>query len=319
VTFSQRTRSIFTILAAVVAALLACAATASAEARSGETTGSLELGEPSAESTILHASATYETTGTVAFTVTTLEAPREESEGAANTTTIGVGFLTAPECTSAAVLFSGKQPPTPYTLIKSFYGSKEAGGVVVVEGGGEVSLPGATKTVSGATMTFSQPAADAIANQAFNCAFVEAGKNADLSAVAFPISAPPPPIPTPPNPTPPAAAPQVAAPAPAPALLSLAKSKPVTLKVGKWRTVKVTVTNAGGTATGPGSLRVKAPKGVLVKPERQQLPVLTPGGSWTVSVRVQLTEKAKKTSNLALTAAAPGVTGTGALVLKLKQ
>lgn len=302
------------MLGAVLAVVLAIAATASAETRSGESTGSLPLGNPSAESTIVRSSATYDTAGSMAFTVTTLGAPQEESEGAANTTTIAVGFLTAPECTSAAVLFSGKQPPTPYTLIKSFYGSKEAGGAVVVEGGGEVSLPGATKTVSGATMTFSLPATGEIANQPFNCAIVEAGKNANLSAVAFPISVPaiPPAPPAPPAPTPQAAV-------PAPALLSLAKPKPVTLKAGKWRTVKIKVTNAGGTATGAGSLRVKAPKGVLVKPERQQLPVLTPGDSWTVSVRVQLTEKAKKTSNLALTATASGVTGTGALVLKLKQ
>lgn|GEM_PF-2172891 len=112
--------------------------------------------------------------------------------------------------------------------------------------------------------------------------------------------------------------PTAAAAAPAP-VLSIARPKPLTLKVGKWKTVKVNVTNTGATGSGTGSLRVKAPKGVTVTPEKQQLPVLAPGKSWTVSVRVQLTRKAKKKSTLALTASASGITGTGSLVVKLKQ
>jgi len=45
---------------------------------------------------------------------------------------------------------------------------------------------------------------------------------------------------------------------------------------------------------------------------------LAPGASWTVTVRVQLTAKAKPKSNLKLTAAASGVTGARTLVLKSK-
>jgi uncharacterized membrane protein len=116
--------------------------------------------------------------------------------------------------------------------------------------------------------------------------------------------------------TPPAPA-ATPAPAPAPAALSIAKSKPLKLKAGKSRTVKIKVTNTGGTATGPGSLRVKAPAGVLVKPETQKVPVLLPGGSWTLSVRVQLTAKAKERSTISLTGTAPGLSAKGSFVVKL--
>lgn len=111
--------------------------------------------------------------------------------------------------------------------------------------------------------------------------------------------------------------PPPAAPAGRPAL-AIAKPKPLALKVGKWTTVKLTVKNTGATGTGPGSLRVKAPKGVVIKPERQRLPALAPGASWAVSVRVELTSGAKPKSTLPLTAAASGVTASGSLVVKLK-
>jgi len=107
--------------------------------------------------------------------------------------------------------------------------------------------------------------------------------------------------------------------APAPPPLAIAKPKPPELTVGEGETVKVAVTNTGGTGTGPGSLRVKVPRGISVKPERQRLPAVDPGKSWTVSVRVEPTRQAKKKSTLSLTAAASGVTGTGSLVVKLKR
>jgi hypothetical protein len=108
-------------------------------------------------------------------------------------------------------------------------------------------------------------------------------------------------------------------PAPAPPVLSIAKSKPLKLKVGKPKTVKVKVTNTGAAATAQGTLRVKGVKGVLVKPETQKLPVLAPGASWRVSVRVEVTEKAKKQSTLSLIGAASGLTAKGSLVVKLKE
>ena len=57
---------------------------------------------------------------------------------------------------------------------------------------------------------------------------------------------------------------------------------------------------------------------MLIKPQRQRLPALLPGESWTVSARVELTEKAKATSTVGLTASAGGLTATGSLVLRLK-
>ena len=133
--------------------------------------------------------------------------------------------------------------------------------------------------------------------------------------MSFPITGTPAP-PTPPAPPAPSAAP---APAPAPPVLSIGKLKPVALKAGKSKLIRIKVTNSGATGTGAGSLRVKPPKGVVVKPERQQLPVLAPGKSWSVTVRVELTAKAKKQSTLSLTAAASGVTASGSLAVKLKE
>jgi hypothetical protein len=81
----------------------------------------------------------------------------------------------------------------------------------------------------------------------------------------------------------------------------------------------VKVTNTGATATTQGSLRVKPTKGVIVKPETQRLPVIAPGASWTVSVRVELTAKAKQKSTLSLVGTASGVTAKGSLVVKLTE
>lgn len=113
--------------------------------------------------------------------------------------------------------------------------------------------------------------------------------------------------PAPPTPSPPA---------PAPAKLSIAKPKPLTLKVGKWRTVKVKVTNTGGTPSALGTLTIKPQKGVVVKPAKQKLPVLPPGGAWTLSLKVQLTEAAKETSTLRLAVSAAGTSATGSLALR---
>ena len=186
------------------------------------------------------------------------------------------------------------------------------------------------KSVNGTTTTLSLTTIS-LANASFNCAIVAAteggGEENDgeelpgeevvppgATFMIFPISAPAPPAPPAITPTPPPAS---ATPAARPAL-QVAKRAPITLGVGKWRLVKVKVTNTGGTGTGLGSLRVRGAKGVLVKPERQQLPVLAPGASWTMTVRVQLTAKARRRSTLNLTAAASGVTATGPLVLKAK-
>lgn len=99
-------------------------------------------------------------------------------------------------------------------------------------------------------------------------------------------------------------------------MLSIGKSKPLKLKVGKSKTIRVKVSNKGGTATAPGSLRVKAPAGVIVKPERQQVPILAPGRSFTLSVHIEMTAKAKPKSTISLTGSASGVTARSSFVVK---
>ena len=105
----------------------------------------------------------------------------------------------------------------------------------------------------------------------------------------------------------------------APPVFSFPKPNPLKVKAGTWKTVHVKVKNPGATASAQGSLRVKGDKGVLVTPEVQKLPGLTPGATFTLSVRVRLTEAAKAKSTLAVTGTAPGVTGTSSIVLKLES
>jgi uncharacterized membrane protein len=151
----------------------------------------------------------------------------------------------------------------------------------------------ATKIVSGTTTTLSTSAA-AFANQGFDCVrvFISDAVEEGASIITFPITAPPASVPAP--------ALSVAVPsavtAPAPAALSIATPKPLKLKVGKSKTIKIKVSNTGATAAGKGTLEVKAPTGVLVRPGKQQIPALPPGGSSTLSIRVELTAKAKAKS-----------------------
>jgi hypothetical protein len=312
------------ILFAALAALLVFAAIASAETRTGESTTIVTEGSPAPEATIVKAGASYEpTSGTAVFNVTTAGALNPESLDemfAALTTSASCATPTSSESLIATLLYG----TPPLAIVLNQYSTPLAYGLA-----GSTMAPQplvVAKTVSGATTTLSVTSGS-IAAAGYNCAVIGAldneteeeeegggGVPGGATFTSFPISAPPPP------PTPPAAAASSAPPAPAPAppVLSIGKLKPVTLKVGKSALVKVKVTNTGGTGTGGGSLRVKAPKGVVVKPERQQIPALAPGKSWTLTVRVQLTAKAKKKSTLSLTAAASGVTASGSLAVTLK-
>jgi hypothetical protein len=271
----------------------------------------------------------------VSFSVTTQAPPQATIENEYNPTSIETQLFTAPSgCTDAALEFAAPAPPL--FAIDADYGSG-IGFALYVESlgsGSESPVLGPTeKVVSGATTTLSFTSGR-IANQGFNCAVIavlsppdkleekekheeeekheETGRVfGSLSYVFFALNdLPEPPAPVVNNPPPP--------PAPAPAALSIAKAKkPLKLKVDKWKTVKVNVTNSGGTTTAPGSLQLKATKGVIVKGGKQKLPVLLPGGSWTVSYKVKLTAKAEKTSTLSLVGAAGTVTAKGSLVLKL--
>jgi hypothetical protein len=218
-------------------------------------------------------------------------------------------------------LFSANTPftePPPGQPLAQAYAALIASQKEMESGTKPENFVAGTKVVDGTTATVGATFSKA-ANQAFNCVEVIAqnskgGTEPDL--LLFPLTTKPePPVQAPNPPAPPAPAP-----APAPGSFFFAKAKkPLKLEVDKWKTVKVKVTNTGATTTATGSLQLKAPKGVRVKSGRQKLPVLPPGESWTVSYRVELTEKAKKKSTLSLIATAGAVTSKGSLVVKRKD
>jgi hypothetical protein len=302
------------LLIVALAALLVFAATASAaaETRTGESTTASAVGAPSGEALLVNATASFETaTGHAVISFTTAAPPNP-----ANPTEMIGGFSTT-ECSSTPPSSFNQQSVTVPLIASSpilaiFTGSSEplAAGFT-----GSFSAPETllvAKSVSGATTTLSV-ASSSFIEAGFKCALVIVEGETGASLMTVPIKGPPPPPPP---------APVVApapAPLPAPAVLSVVKSKPLKVKAKTWKTVHVRVSNTGATATTQGSLRVKAAKGVMVKPQVQKLPVLTPGATFTLSVRVQLTETAKPTSKLPVTVTAPGVSGTGSIVLKLKQ
>jgi hypothetical protein len=309
--FLRKTRlRVPALLLAALAALLVTAAAASAETRTGESTTPFNEASVSPEATLVKGTASFETaSGAAVFTATTAAPPT--GEGGLATA------LTTTECTSNPTSLEEADfsifTSSPLFAVETLYGHPEALAIT-----GTIKSPqyiAASKTVSGATTTISVTSST-LAEAGFRCAVIVADDEAHAASVmAFPIKAPPPP----PVPAPALAPAPAPAPLPAPAVLSVAKPKPLKVKAKTWKTVHVKVSNTGATATTQGSLRVKAAKGVLVKPEVQKLPVLTPGATFTLSVRVRLGQMAKPTSTLPVTVTAPGVTGTGSIVLKLKQ
>jgi hypothetical protein len=314
------------LLIAALAALLVFAATASAAAETltGESTTASTEGAPSGETLLVKSTALYETaTGHAVISFTTAAPPSPLGTG------YFYGGFSTLGCTST--------PPSPFTVDTVLIAVDSGPSVLLFQtelknptalayGGNKaapVELP-VEKTVSGATTTLSVTSASLV-EAGFKCALIFEGGQSGSRLMTVPITAAPPPPPPAPDPvaTPVAAPGSTPAPAPAPlpapTKLSLVTPKPLKLAVGKSKMVDIKVSNTGATATAKGTLKLKAAKGVLVKPEIQRLPVLTPGETFTVSVRVQLTEKAKPTSKLPVTVTAPGVSATGSIVLKLKQ
>jgi hypothetical protein len=319
------------ILIAVLATVLRSASTASAETRIGESTSPLTVGHPFPEAKLVKSTASFDTDGTLNLAVETLEPPLEPNDTTLQADAFHAG---AGGCTVEAIFPSGAHggmlsPPAAGVFSK--YSEPTALGILLLEEGVPIFLGDAGKVVSGATTSFSISSPE-IANLPLDCVVTavigpetEGGPLTTLSAMAFPIAVPPPvtpappappasPVPTPTPSSPPAGSSGPPAPPTAPAL-SIARPKPLKLGLEEWKTVKVKVVNTGTGDSRRGSLRVRAPKGVAVRPGRQQLPALAPGTSWAASFRVKLTEKAKKKA-LALTASASGVIGTARLVLK---
>ena len=319
------------VLLLALAAVLVFAATASAETRAGESTTVATDQTPTPEATILKASASYETSGNATFEVTASGPPSAGSEGEIWAALVTSSDCQAPLDRSSLINALFVEATPPILLIR---GKMAIAGAVGITGSLFEAKPAtATKSVSGTTTTFTGTS-NVIANREFNCAIVGAsdgeefqvgeGEGRGSSFVAIPLvtqaEPPPPPVsgPSPSSGGSQASTPPVAA-APVPPVLSIGRPKPLTLRSGKWRSVSIKVTNTGAGTSAAGSLRLKAPKGVLAKPERQQLPALAAGRTFTVSFRVQLTSKAKKKSIVSLTASVPGASAATSLGLKLKR
>lgn len=307
------------LLIAAVGALLVFAAAAGAEVRTGET--SAVFGKTSSpEDTLVKGDASYDTTaGTVTFNVTTAAAPHPKNEkGELSSISMTAAlFTTSGECASTlrTLQSAGTNGSPALAMTYEYAGPPTMAQFGDPLGAGYVPIGAAERTAAGTTTTFSVLSTYLVA-QTFNCAVVYAGDMEASTLIGFPIKGPPPP------PSPPASAPTTTsppAPAPTSPALSIAKAKPLKLKVGKSRKLAMTVTNTGTAATAQGSFRVKPVGGVRVKPEKQKLPSLAPGESWTVSFRVELTKKAKKRSTLSVTGAASGVTAGSSLVIKLQE
>ena len=317
-----------------LASALVFAATASAETRAGESKTVLAEFTPTPEATIVKATASYETSGNATFEVTASGPPSAGSEGE-----MWAALVTSPDCEapsdrSSLVNTLFIEATSPILLIR---GKMAVAGAVGITGNLLEAKPvTAAKSVSGTTTTFTGTSSE-IANREFDCAIVGAsdseefqvgeGEGRGSSFIAVPLvtqAEPPPPPASGPSASGPSAggsqAPSTSgAAAPLPPVLSIARPKPLTLRSGRWRTVSVKVTNTGAGASDAGSLRLRAPKGVLARPERQQLPALAAGRTFTVSFRVRLTGQAKHKSTVSLTASAAGVSASASLALKLKQ
>jgi hypothetical protein len=299
-----------TLVCALVLAL-AFAATAAAETRAGEATSPVNAAI-SGKADILAATARYDSTaGTASFTVTTREAPgvSEElemvgmlgrpKEGACNVTNLMQVTLPLMEIIAPGLSPLAPEPPAPSWI--------EINEEMKIGGFGP-----ATKSLNGTTTTLSAKSDELMVNKPYTCAVVAVAEPAteaeepsvlldELSFLLNTLPAPPT-IPT----------------GPAPGALSLAKTKPLKLKTGKWTKVKVKLSNVGGTAVGPVAIKAKAPAGVVLKPGsgRLKLPALLGGQTWTVTLQVKLTEKAKPKSTISLTGTAASLTATGSVVVK---
>lgn len=96
----------------------------------------------------------------------------------------------------------------------------------------------------------------------------------------------------------------------APAALSIAMSGRLRLKAGKWTKVKVEVSDNGGSATGPVTVKVRRKVGVVVKPAsgKLRLPALQAGQTEAVYFELKLAGKANSKWAISLTGSAAGPT-----------
>lgn len=338
------------IILLALAVALVVAATAAAETKVGEGTSPVNLSIENGEADLLSGTASFDAaTGAMSFSLTTRVAPgstpptETEVENGEMGPSVQYGAaLIDPNfaCTTAdweaenakaqKAAGEGKEFALPaiypavvvYTVNRLAAGlpyeaywravSNEAealSGVSTKETSGT-----ATRSVSGATLTTSFTAPTAV-NGPYTCVLVQAMSNGasepETDSLLFPLVPKPAvsvPTPVPVLPTPTAA-------------FSLAKIKPLKAKVGKWTKVKVKFTNTGTAAAGPTVVKLKAPKGVVLQPASGALkiPSLAAGQSWTLTFKAKLTEKAKKSSKIAVTASSGAVSSSSSFVLELLQ
>jgi hypothetical protein len=300
---------VLALLLVAFAALLVFAGPAAAETLTGETTGPAGTGtEPEAE--IASAKASYDkSAGAVGFTIITKAEPQEEVEGASSPL-IAAAYLVNRE-SGCSIATLGESPGFPSFEIEGEFATREAKGILGTSSASPpVEIEPATMTVSGTTTSLSATNPQ-LANLSLNCAVVFLEGAGAPEPVVFPISVPSAPAATT-TPTP-------TAPAPTPtAAFSLAKIKTLTAKEDKWTKVNVKVTNTGNAAVGPVAIKAKAPKGIVLQPASGslKLPALLAGQTWTVTFKVKLTSKAKKSSTISLTTSSGAISAAGSFVLK---
>lgn len=301
---SSRLAAAAATIGLLLSASLCFASAASAEVRSGSATDPLESSRVDPGEDIVAVSASYDTAGALSVAVTTAGPPPASDP---LTLIVGFGSLRGSECV------------TPVALLLSDYSQAIASWSF-----GELKGPG-LKSVVGNTTTLSA-GSSVFANQSFDCVepfiFETSGSETFLvEALLSPLVLTGPPSPPAPPSTPPGSSPPPSTPPPAPKLakLSLGTSKAFTLRRGKWKKVKLRVTNAGTATAAKVSLELGKAKGVSVKPKSAKLKLksIAPGKSKTASFKLLLTKQAKATSTLALTlTGAKGVKATGTLTVK---
>lgn len=297
------------VTALALLGLLAFAATAAAEIRSGSATDGTEPSRIPGSVDIVGVAASYDTAGSLSVAVTTLAPPPVPTKAVVVGARFGV--LSGSECVSpiAAILGSYTQPAEVAWATSA--GAKGAG----------------TESISGTTTTLA--AADAaLANQPFNCvepAIYEVDNegnlvNPPLEGLTAPIQLagpPPPPPPAPPsNPAPaPAPAPQ---PTPPPKANLVVPPKAVTLHRNAWKKVTVKITNTGNATAGKVAVKIGKARGVAIKPKSGKLKLksIAAGKSKVASFKAKLTRKAKPSSTLSLAITGKGVKATGSVTLE---
>jgi hypothetical protein len=291
---------------------------ADAETKTGEATSPVASSLPG-EGDLLAATASYDSTsGSARFEITTREAPIAGSKFFES----GTLLKAKGPCILSSIESEGFFFPA-FGIAAEYRGEWETQ-TLTFQGPEELETRPGVRSVSGATVVLTG-ADPKVIGQLFDCAVVgverpeEGGEMGLKDVIAFPIAAPPPVVLTPPTPAAPAPS-SSPTPAPGPAVLSIAGAKkPLKLRGEGFRKVKVTVTNTGGTASAAGQLKVKAPKGVVLKPSNGKLalPVIAPGRSVTVFVKVELTEDAKAKSTLSLSGTAGTLRFRSSLVVDL--